>query len=192
MALTKVLTGGLAADSVDNTILKLDDDYALTGAVTGATPITHLDQWRLTTAFGGTAQPIASNLERVDTGGQGTIGSAMTVSSGIFTFPVTGIWLVKFLANLSRAGDSRYQTIYIEATTNNSSYASIGQSNSNVNQSESGRTYVTNYAETTVDVTNVTNVKVRFSVTPSQSDVLCHGDSTYNSTSFTFIRLGDT
>ncbi len=36
MALTKVNTGGLAADSVDNTILKLDDDYALTGAVTGA------------------------------------------------------------------------------------------------------------------------------------------------------------
>ena len=35
MALTKVLTGGLAADSVDNTILKLDDDYALTGTVTG-------------------------------------------------------------------------------------------------------------------------------------------------------------
>ena len=29
MALTKVLTGGLAADAVDNTILKLDDDYAL-------------------------------------------------------------------------------------------------------------------------------------------------------------------
>ena len=36
MALTKVLTGGLAADSVDNTILKLDDDFALTGTVTGA------------------------------------------------------------------------------------------------------------------------------------------------------------
>jgi len=36
MALTKVLTGGLAADSVDNTILKLDDNYALTGTVTGS------------------------------------------------------------------------------------------------------------------------------------------------------------
>ena len=36
MALTKVLTGGIALDAVDNTILKLDDDYALTGAVTGA------------------------------------------------------------------------------------------------------------------------------------------------------------
>ena len=192
MALTKVNTGGLAADSVDNTILKLDDDYALTGAVTGATPITHLDQWRLTTAFGGTAEPIASNLERVDTGGQGTIGSAMTVSSGIFTFPVTGIWLVKSLVNFSLVGDSRYQTSYIYGTTNNSSYASIGQSNSNIKQSESGRTYTVNYIETIVDVTNVTNVKVRFDVTPSASSLLTEGNSTYNNTVFTFIRLGDT
>ena len=36
MALTKVLTGGLALDAVDNTILKLDDDYALTGTISGA------------------------------------------------------------------------------------------------------------------------------------------------------------
>jgi len=35
MALTKVNTGGLALDAVDNTILKLDDNYALTGTVTG-------------------------------------------------------------------------------------------------------------------------------------------------------------
>ena len=36
MALTKVLTGGIALDAVDNTILKLDDDYALTGTVSGS------------------------------------------------------------------------------------------------------------------------------------------------------------
>jgi len=36
MALTQVRTGGLTTDAVDNTILKLDDDYALTGTVTGA------------------------------------------------------------------------------------------------------------------------------------------------------------
>ena len=35
MALTKVLTGGIALDAVDNTILKLDDDYALTGDNSG-------------------------------------------------------------------------------------------------------------------------------------------------------------
>ena len=182
MALTKVNAEGI----------NVADDFAFTGTVTGATPITHVDQWRLTTDFSGTAEPIASNLERVDTGAQGTIGSAMTVSSGIFTFPVTGIWLVTARVGLSRAGDSRYQTLYIQATVNNSDYTTIAQNNSNINQSESGRTYISNHNSSTMDVSNVTNVKVRFSVTPSQSDVLTHGDSANNDTSFTFIRLGDT
>ena len=35
MALTQVLTGGIKADAVDNTILKLDDNFAFTGTVSG-------------------------------------------------------------------------------------------------------------------------------------------------------------
>jgi len=35
MALTKVRTGGITADAVDNTILKLDDNFAFTGTITG-------------------------------------------------------------------------------------------------------------------------------------------------------------
>jgi hypothetical protein len=35
MALTQVLTGGIKADAVDNTILKLDDNFAFTGTITG-------------------------------------------------------------------------------------------------------------------------------------------------------------
>ena len=36
MALTKVLTGGIADDAIGNTKLALDADYAFTGTVTGA------------------------------------------------------------------------------------------------------------------------------------------------------------
>jgi hypothetical protein len=35
MALSKINTGGLAADAVDNTILDLADDFAFTGAISG-------------------------------------------------------------------------------------------------------------------------------------------------------------
>jgi hypothetical protein len=45
MALTKVRTGGIAADAVDNTILKLDDNYAFTGTVTGAGAATEEGSW---------------------------------------------------------------------------------------------------------------------------------------------------
>ena len=77
-------------------LIKLNATQGLTGslpAVSGANltgisaGITVADQWRLNTSFTGGADPIASNLERVDGTGQGYIGSAMTQSSGIFTFP---------------------------------------------------------------------------------------------------------
>ena len=69
MALTKVLTGGLAADSVDNTILKLDDDYALTGAVTGAGTIVQVVN--VTTgasATGSVNMPYNDTIPQIDEG----------------------------------------------------------------------------------------------------------------------------
>jgi hypothetical protein len=42
------------------------------------------------------ATVITANLERVDTAPQGYLaGSGMSQSSGVFTFPSTGIWLVE-------------------------------------------------------------------------------------------------
>ena len=63
MALTKVLTGGLAADSVDNTILKLDDDYALTGAVTGAGSVVQVVSFQTgAVATGTTVVPLDDSI----------------------------------------------------------------------------------------------------------------------------------
>jgi hypothetical protein len=45
--------------------------------------------------FTNDAQPIASNLERNDTSFS-YIGTGMSQSSGVFTFPSTGIYLVKY------------------------------------------------------------------------------------------------
>jgi len=42
MALTKVRTGGITADAVDNTILKLDDNFAFSGTVSGTNDTNHL------------------------------------------------------------------------------------------------------------------------------------------------------
>ena len=53
-----------------------------------STGITMSDQWRLTADFTSSGTTLSSNLERVDTSGQGTIGTAMSVSSGTFTFPL--------------------------------------------------------------------------------------------------------
>jgi hypothetical protein len=69
------------------------------------------DQWRLTSDYSlndSSLQYLSSNLERIDTTGQGTIGSAMTESSGIFTFPSTGIYLVSANYQFVRNGSSQW------------------------------------------------------------------------------------
>ena len=49
------------------------------------------DQWRLTSDFASDAI-ITANLERTDTYGFGQLGTGMTESSGVFTFPSTGFY----------------------------------------------------------------------------------------------------
>ena len=194
MALTKVLTGGLALDAVDNTILKLDDDYALTGTVTGTTPITHIDQWRLSTSFNGDVDPLTSNLERVDTNGGALLGSAMSQASGIFTFPVTGLWQITFFGyHQSSANNNDAKIILtINSTVDNSSYNQASETASNTH----GTGGAARSAGTTtfiMDVTNVSTHKVKFSVDAADNNnTTTYGGSNDSYTGFTFIRLGDT
>ena len=154
--------------------------------------ITVADQWRLTTSFTGAANPIASNLERVDTSGQGTIGSAMTESSGIFTFPFTGIYFVRYDWDGYINGDSRYIITYIQGTINNSAYNNYSQKATFIQQTQSDNTSASISLCTLVDVTNTTNCKIRFKVLPNNTSVTTNGTSVENRTCMTFIRLGDT
>ena len=68
-------------------------DSAVTTAKSTAN-ITMVNQWRITTSFTQSAgeSDITSNWELVDTNSYGSIGSNMTESSGIFTFPSTGVY----------------------------------------------------------------------------------------------------
>ena len=72
------------------TLKRVDYSYIKGGGITEA------DQWRVTSNFQGDADPLSANLERVDTGGWGKLGTGMSVSSGTWTFPSTGIWKIEF------------------------------------------------------------------------------------------------
>ena len=172
------------------TMLATDGDGS---SLTGLTPgITGADLWRLTTSFAGSASPIASNLEQCDTDGFGGIGSAMTEASGIFTFPSTGIWLITANGEFYYNGDSRYNQMIIEVTTDNSSYSEAAKNSGGIAQSESGTTYNSASTQLILDVTDTANVKVRFTSAAANASSSTGGNSTYNRTHFSFIRLGDT
>ena len=157
-------------------------------AVSGG--LTTASQWRLTTDFTGDAAPIASNLEEVDApAGFGILGSSMTESSGIFTFPSTGYWYVRFDALYNYSGASTYTDSQIYVTTDNSSYniATYGR-----NSTTTAHVYGYSASDFIVAVTNVSNVKVRFHVKTEDDSATCKGNTGYNYTYMTFIRLGGT
>jgi len=156
-----------------------------------ASGITGVDQWRQTANLSGNAEPITANLERNDTAGYGSIGSAMTVSSGIFTFPSTGIWRVEavfaFYANASTDGNMYG---YIQSTQNNSSYIDQVEIHMFAAANDNGVS-VPGYFM--FDVTNTSNDKVRFAQKNfGNTGDLSYGATNRNMTYFTFTRLGDT
>jgi hypothetical protein len=153
--------------------------------------ITVADQFKLTSAFSGDASPIASNLSRISRTGQGTLGTGMTESSGIFTFPSTGIYHVGFTATTQLSGDNRFTFISIQATTDNSTYATVAETISHITQNQSSVTYSVGSCDSLIDVTNTSNVKVRFHISQQNSSTTTRGEAT-NTTYMTFIRLGDT
>jgi hypothetical protein len=182
------ITIGASGDTV-NIVGTLQNNGS--GLVSG---ITVADQWRLTSDLSlssGVETTITTNLEQVDTAGQGTIGTVMSQSSGIFTFPSTGVYLVCFTVSGNINADTRYIQARINVTTNNSTYNPVAI-NSSFNQQSSGSDSDSNsVTQSLIDVTDTANVKVKFSIL-SANNATASGNSTYNYTHMTFIRLGDT
>ena len=184
--------GLLTSTTIDATALTGNlpaiDGSSLTGIGGG---ITAASQWRLNTHHTGSADPITSNLEVVDTDGYGSLGSAMTESSGVFTFPSTGYWLIEFNAGFYCATDSRYNCANIETTTDDSSYDTAAKSCTNI-----AHTYSTPHANTRAsflfDVTNTSTHKVRFVVLTDSHTTTVYASTSINQTYMTFIKLGDT
>mgnify|MGYP003127901969 FL=1 len=164
------------------------------GTASGFGGITMADQWRLSTSRTGVTNSfLTANLEQIDSSGQGTLGSAMTESSGVFTFPSTGIYLVIFNLVVYASSNDGFVDAEIHVTTNNSAYAEVAKASSGIYMGTTGDN-VSNMgvAQTLIDVTDTSNVKVKFYVDTLNSTTTVYGSSTATLTGFTFIRLGDT
>ena len=155
------------------------------GGITGA------DQWRTNSNVSGDINPL-TNVERNDTGGFAGIGSAMTQSSGIFTFPSTGIWLIRFDALFFGNADSRFNNGAIMKTTNNSSYAEGAYNSCLIQQTNSDNAYGTVTSSFMFDVTSTSTHKVKFYIDVDDNNTSLQGQTGVNNTTFTFLKLGDT
>jgi hypothetical protein len=172
-----------------DTFLKTDGSGNLSFASAGG--ITEADLYRHTTSLTISSETTVTAWERPDDQSNSTntfayIGTGMSHSSGTFTFPSTGIYLVRFIAKLQWVDTNAfYGRIY--GTKNNSSYDKIASADS-YGVGGYNNTVVT---ETFFDVTDVSNDKIQFRAGESSNCNLL-GNTDFNQTTATFIRLGDT
>ena len=187
----------IGAAIVDADLFVIDDGAGGTNRKTTASRlktyigggITEFDQWRVSTAFSGDAEPVASNWERPDTGNFEHIGTGMSQSSGIFTFPSTGKYWIQFAASFYYEGTSNYNHIYIRTTNDNSSYTNVAQgTTSTSDNARAGQAHITYL----FDVTNTTTHKAQFYVTLEDNSTTVNADTGFNVVYASFIRIGDT
>ena len=227
-AVEQMATAGIADDAItlakmasgtDGNIISFDasgnpvaiatgsDGQVLTSTGAGSPPafeaaagggITQASEWRLTTAFNSAgANPIASNWEEDDVLFS-RIGSVMSESSGIFTFPATGVWYISCQTTGYDDTDSSSNWMGIEGTDDDFStqvvltinYSFVEGENSN---DPSGNAHFSTGCNTIFDVDDTSNCKVKFRLsTYGSAEVEWIGSTNEQNTGCMFIRLGDT
>tara|TARA_R100001224_G_scaffold112030_1_gene93501 strand:+ start:66 stop:1046 length:981 start_codon:yes stop_codon:yes gene_type:complete len=151
-------------------------------------------QWRLNAdvSVGGTSlEPIggtAGTFEEADDPTYTRVGSAMGYSSGIFTFPETGIYLIIFQSQ-HEAGANETNFFNKIMVTTGSGYSSISQSHTGALSGY--RASATCFG--VFDVTNTSTHKVRFDITGvGDAGTTLEGDTSATITGATFIKLANT
>jgi len=155
--------------------------------ITGSLGITEADAWRLNANKTGGGL-ITANLERVDDASFAKIGTGMTESSGVFSFPSTGLYQVEWHLRLYNPSASAYGGGDIEVSTDGgSNWDIVVQTFGGVPSGKNGYCG----GATLVNVTNTSNVQVRFEFITDPSSTVLQGVTNESNTHFLFTRLGD-
>lgn len=147
------------------TTAKIADNAVGTAQLAAAVAlgITEFDSWRLTqdnTYNNGST--IDSYWERTDTEDFEKIGTGMSQSSGIFTFPSTGYWLIHFVAQAQRTtANTDGVGMGLQHTTDNSNWTTAVDIQQGVNQYQTSFTSGFHF----VKISDTANDKVRFIMT---------------------------
>ena len=146
--------------------------------------ISQTDQWRFTTNSTGQQDPFgASNLERVDAPSFAKIGTGMTYNAGIFSFPVTGMWLCEFTWDMDSSNTGGQMNLHV-STDSGSNYDLVSRQHTGDGQGW----YVGSHTFGHVNVTNVSTFRLKWEKTGTSN---LYGNTAYNQSFLTFTRLGD-
>ena len=164
----------------------------LTSGFVNGGSLTEVDTWRKTSAMTATSSGdfLTNNLERCDTAGFEKIGTGMSESSGVFTFPSTGKWLLIFNASYysNNQGDRQWGKSEIHTTVDDGTYVQASQGIENCSENNDSCSCITQFL---FDVTNVSTHKVKFRVR-AENTWYVSGSTDINDTHMDFMKIGDT
>jgi len=178
----------LTATGTKNATTFLRGDNTFAEVVSG---ITEADQWRITADLNsGVNDTISSNWERADSDGATYIGTGLSESSGIFSFPTTGKYLIFYSVSFNVTNGDAVAQCELKVTLDNSFYQTVatvdvGNLGTSGIQLQGSQQYI-------FDVTNTTNNKFLLRTGSMASGTFVRGSTTVTETGFTVIRLGDT
>ena len=180
---TGVAVGGLPDGIVDTDMIA---NNAVTAAKASGLGISMVDQWSITSDNNKTnGQTIDSGWERSDYN-FAQIGTGMTESSGIFTFPSTGIYLL--MSQHAMNTSAGYAGVEIKMSSDSgSSYNTI--SYGQITNTNNG--YHALSLHGIADIQNVSTYRMKLEAY-NNANVQYSGDSNALRNGVTFIRLGDT
>jgi hypothetical protein len=166
---------------------------AVTSAKSSGLGISHISCWRLTGNNAGDQSPVSANWALNNETGTSALGTGVTESSGVFTFPTTGHWLIQFNHGFSVDGAERYANSDIQFTTDNgSNWNEVARQGSNITQVDGSTTIGSASPMAIFDVTDTSTHKVRFAVAFSNNSCNSQGASDIAFTCAMFIKLAGT
>lgn len=197
--LGKALQTTVPPDSSVTNAKIVNSTIDLTSKVTGVLPIANggtgmstamAQQWRLSTTTNvGTNGDVTANWEVNDTSGYSGIGTGLTQSSGIFSFALTGKYLITFTGRFVIDASDDAVSFSLHITQDNSSYSEVAvvtQGNRN-----SGGTIVAIGSNSFIfNVTNTSNDKFKFVTSSFAGGSYLTGNTSVQRTGFVVMKLG--
>ena len=187
--ITGLSVGGLPDGIVDTDVIA---NNAVTTAKTTVAGITMAEQWRMNSDTSAGAEQVLQGWSKVTTSLHqgGTIGSSMSVTSGVFTFPSTGIYYITgtFVFYVGTSNDAQAR-VFLKVSHDGSTYNTVARF---IHGEFGDGVYGSASQHYVLDVNDTSNVKVYFQTESMSSNTKIMADNSVGETNVTFIRLGDT
>ena len=168
------------------------------GAVASSIPgygnqITEIQQWRLNnTHTVGSTESFLTAWEVVDNSFYQTIGTGLSLSGSVFSFPSTGIYQIIFHGRIHYNNAAQtYLFMELEVTTNNDFSSTATGIVAPIQGGYTSDSYGSISGSAVLKISDVSNEKFRFRVRSQSTNTNLQGSTSQSQTAFTVLKLGD-